>query len=84
MNCCCPLLGSLVEVGDTETDTAVETVTVAAADLVVSATLVALTVYVPAAAGAVYKPALLTVPPEAVQVTDVLLVPETLALNWYC
>ncbi len=57
---------------------------VAVADFVVSATLVALTVAVPAVAGAVYKPVLETVPPPlvTVQVTAVLLLPVTVALNW--
>jgi hypothetical protein len=36
---------------------------------------------VPAADGAVYRPLLVTVPPEAVQVTAVLLVPDTEAVN---
>ncbi len=57
------------------------TVTVAKADFVVSATLVALTVYVPAVEGAVYRPLVETVPPLADQVAAVLLVPLTVAEN---
>lgn len=52
-NCCEPPVWSDGEVGDTETATGAATVTVAEADLVVSAALVAVTVYVPAVAGAV-------------------------------
>ena len=47
-------------------------VMLADADLVVSATLVAVTVAEPAVAGAVYSPAELIVPAEAFQVTDLL------------
>ena len=57
------------------------TVTVADADFVVSATLVAVTVYVPAVAGAVYIPVLEIVPPVADQVTDVFVLPVTVAVN---
>ena len=57
------------------------TVTVAVANLVLSATLVARTVNVPAVAGAVYRPPVETVPPVADQVTAVLLVPVTVAVN---
>lgn len=53
VNCCWLPVCKLVEVGDTETETEVDTVTTAAADLVGSATLVAVTVYVPADEGAV-------------------------------
>jgi len=59
-------------------------VTVAVADLVASAALVAVTLYVPAAEGAVYIPVLVTVPPEAVQVVAVFAVPLTAAVNWDC
>jgi hypothetical protein len=71
------------DVGDTETTTTggAVTVTVADADFVASATLVAVTVYVPADEGAVYSPLEDTLPPEADQVTAVLLVPETFAVN---
>jgi hypothetical protein len=57
----------------------VVTVTVAEADLVVSATLVAVTVAEPAAAGAVNRPAGVIVPDEAVQVTAVFVAPCTFA-----
>jgi len=54
VNCCAPLVCSEAEVGEMETATAgALTVTVAEADLVVSAALVAVTVYVPAVVGAV-------------------------------
>ena len=61
-----------------------DTVTTAEADLVESAALVAVTVYVPAEDGAVYNPPLVTVPPEAVQVTAVLVVPLIVAANCFC
>ena len=53
-------------------------------DLVESAALVAVTVYVPAEDGAVYKPALVMDPPDAAQVTEVLLEPDTEAVNCFC
>jgi len=58
-------------------------VTVALADLVVSATLVAVTVAVvfDVTVGAVYSPELLIVPFVAVHVTPVLVVPVTVAVN---
>ncbi len=68
-------------VGVTDTATGTVTVTVAEADLELSATLVALTVYVPGVPGAVYKPVLLTAPPVADHVTDVLAEPVTVAVN---
>lgn len=80
VNCCVRPVRSATDVGLTVTPTAV-TVTVADADFVGSAALVALTVYVPAVAGAVYKPELVTVPPVALQVTAVFVVPTTLAVN---
>jgi len=43
--------------------------------------LVAIITYVPALAGAVYKPAEVIVPPEADHVTPVSLLPETVAVN---
>jgi hypothetical protein len=46
-----------------------------------SATLLALTEYVPAVVGAVYNPDVEIEPPEADQVTAVLVVPLTVALN---
>ena len=58
------------------------TVTVAEAALVGSARLVAITVSVAALVGAVYKPEALMLPVPAVHVTDVLLLPFTVALNW--
>ncbi len=65
----------------TEWATGVDTVTDAAAVLVVSAALVAVTVYVPAVLGAVYNPLLLMLPPLALHVTAVFVVPLTLAVN---
>jgi hypothetical protein len=59
------------------------TVTDAEAFFVVSATLVAVTVYVPAVLGAVYNPEPDTVPPLAVQVTEVFEVPVTFAENCF-
>ena len=54
VNCCVPLVGIEAEVGEMETaTTGALTVTVAEADLVVSATLVAVTVQLPAVVGAV-------------------------------
>jgi hypothetical protein len=52
LNCCVPPVTSIAEVGLMLTDTS-DTVAVADADFVVSATLVAVTVNVPAVAGAV-------------------------------
>ena len=56
-------------------------VTCAEPDLLLSAMLVAVTVYVPALCGAVYRPLLLIVPALAFQLTVVLLVPVTEAVN---
>jgi hypothetical protein len=78
--------------GETETATGSTTVTVAEADLVVSACEVAFTVTVGGAgteAGAVYRPALVIAPqaapaqpaPAILQVTAVFAVPVTVALN---
>jgi hypothetical protein len=61
--------------------TVAATLTVADALFVVSATLFAVTVYVPAVLGAVYNPEEETVPPVADQVTEALLLPETVAEN---
>jgi hypothetical protein len=61
-----------------------DTVTVAEADLVESALLVAVTVKVPAEAGAAYSPALVIVPLVAFQVTAVLVVPLIVAANCFC
>src|SRR5262245_60655411 len=65
----------------TTTGGGVLTVTVAVTNLLLSAKLVARTVNVPAVAGAVYKPEVEIVPPVADQVTAVLLVPLTVAVN---
>jgi hypothetical protein len=73
-------IDAVVGVIDTATTTGAVTVTVAVADLVPSATLVAVTRAVPAALG-VNKPAVLTVPPMADQVTAVLTFPVTVAVN---
>ena len=84
VNCCVRPVKSDTEAGLMLTATGgggALTVTVAVADLVVSATLVARTVNVPAAAGAVYRPLLDIVPPLADQVTAVFEVPVTVALN---
>jgi hypothetical protein len=71
-------------VGETETPlaTGALTVTVVDAVFVASATLVAVTVIFPAAAGAVSRPFAVIVPPVADQVTDLLAtVPCTAAVN---
>ena len=78
----------VTEGGATDTATAFR-VTVAVADFVVSTTLVAVMVMVCVeviVAGAVYKPVLLKVPTEGLmlQVTAVLLVPVTVAVNCCC
>jgi hypothetical protein len=66
----------------TEFTTGALTVTEADADLVVSATLVAVTVSLPALAGAVYSPLDVIVPSVALQVTDLFVtVPDTVAEN---
>ena len=57
------------------------TLTVALALLVVSASLVAVTVYVPAVLGAVYIPDVLIVPPLVDQVTAGFVVLLTVAVN---
>jgi hypothetical protein len=81
MNCCVAFVVSEREFGLIETATGTVTVTVDESDLELSATLVAMTVYVPAVPGAVYKPETEIVPPVADHETDVLLVPVTLAVN---
>jgi hypothetical protein len=58
-----------------------EIVTEAAADLLVSATLVAVTVKLPAVLPAIYKPVADIVPPIALQVTAVFEEPVTIAEN---
>ena len=68
VNCCVPPARTVTVVGLTVTETTARMVTVAEADLVLSATLVAVTVTVfgaGAIAGAVYRPAALTVPHAA-------------------
>lgn len=74
VNCCVPPVASEAEPGLTETATVwgAVTVTVAEADWVESATLVAVTVYVPATAGARYRPLVEMVPDVAVHVTGIL------------
>ena len=72
---------AVVGVIKTVTPEVVATVTVADADFVVSATLVAFTVYVPAVLGAVYIPELEAIPALADQVTAVFQLPETDAAN---
>ena len=57
------------------------TATAAEADLLVSATLVAVTTKLPGFIGAAYVPSEEMLPPLARQVTEVLLVPLTLAAN---
>jgi hypothetical protein len=84
-NCCVPTDWMLAETGDTETLTVADgfTVTLACADFVVSATLVAFTVIVVVVVtlGAVNKPLLEIVPPVAAQVTLVFDVLLTMAPN---
>lgn len=77
LNCCVAPMRMEGVAGDTETEftTGAATVMVAVADLVVSATLVAVTVAVPAVEDAVKRPELLMVPEEVFQVTDLLVVP---------
>ena len=84
VNCRVALVCRLAEVGLIVIDTtggAAVTVTVAEAFFVVSAALVAVTVNVPADAGAVYKPPAVMVPPVAVHATAVFVLPVTVAVN---
>jgi len=82
VNCCDAPVCRVPEVGLIEITTGgAVTVTLAEAVFVVSATLVACTVYVPALVGAVYSPELETVPPVADHVTAVFVVPVTAAVN---
>src|SRR5438067_2474240 len=84
VNCCVPPVCSDAEFGLMLTATGgggPVTVTLADADFVLSATLVAVTLYVPAVAGAVYRPLLETVPPLADQATAIFVVPVTAAVN---
>lgn len=83
VNCCVPPVCIDAEVGLMLTATTGEvlTVTVAKADLLLSATLTARTVKVPAVSGALYMPLPEMVPPVDDQVTAVSLVPVTVAVN---
>lgn len=96
-NCCCPPVETCVEEGDTTTETDADDwiTTEAEADFVESATDVAVTVARPGfgtAAGAVYKPLEVIEPqdpethpiPEIDQVTAVLELPVTVAVNCCC
>ena len=84
-----PPVATFAEAGETETATGSTTVTVVEADLLVSATEVAVTVTVGGIgteAGAVYRPALVMLPqpelhPDKLHVTAVLVVPVTVAVN---
>jgi hypothetical protein len=84
VNCCVALVCTDAEVGEMLTATGLM-VTAAEADFVVSACEVAVTVAVvwfATLAGAVYKPEVDTVPgPVSDQVTAVLVVPVTVAVN---
>jgi hypothetical protein len=91
VNCCVPFTFTVADVGLIEmlTDDAV-TVTLALAVLVESALLVTVTVWLPAAAGAVYNPLLEIVPtvefppltPSTDHCTLALVVPVTVAVNF--
>jgi hypothetical protein len=75
------MLPKAILVGETLSSCVAVTVTVAEAVLVISTTLFAVTVYVPAVLGAVYRPDVEIVPAVADQVTDVLLEPVTVTVN---
>jgi hypothetical protein len=82
VNCCEAPVCSEAELGEMLTETVgAATLTVAEAVFVLSAALVAVMVKVPGAFGAVYSPLEETVPPLAVQLTAVLVVPVTAAVN---
>jgi len=85
VNCCVAPTCSVAVSGVIDTETTgggvLVTVIVAVAFFVISATLVAVTVYVPAVLGAVNNPVAPMVPPDAAQLTPVLLVPVTLVAN---
>lgn len=83
VNCCVLPVSSEAEPGemDTATTEGSVTVTVAEAELLLFASLVTVTVYVPAAVGAMYRPLDETVPPVADQVTPSFLEPLTVAVN---
>ena len=83
VNCwLCPVRSDADE-GVTDTDITVGAVTVidAEADLLGSAALVAVTVYMPGVEGAVYRPAVVIDPPVPDQVTAVFDVPVTVVEN---
>lgn len=80
-NCCVPPVNRELVVGEMETETGALTVTSAEAVFVESAALFAVMVYVPAVVGAVYRPVLEIVPPVALQLTPVFVVPVTVAEN---
>src|SRR5215471_860227 len=83
VNCCVAPGCSVALAGDTATEIVAGAwiVTLAEADLVLSAAEVAVTVKLPAVAPAVKRPAVETVPPVAVQLTAVLDEPVTVAVN---
>src|SRR5215471_18256357 len=86
VNCCVCPCDSVADAGLTDTPTGGMSVIVALADLVGSAALVAVTITAccdPIDAGAVYRPAALTVPTLGAidHVTALLLLPVTVALN---
>jgi hypothetical protein len=81
VNCCVPPMLMVNTVGEIATVTGALTVTVADADCAGSAALVAVTVYVPGALGAVYSPSGEMVPPVADQVTAVMSEPVIIAVN---
>ena len=94
-NCCCALTTTWADSGATVTAIGANTVTVAVACLLGSACAVAVTVTVGGFGtelGAVYMPAVLIAPqalpeqpvPLTFQVTFVLLVPVTVAMNCFC
>ena len=82
-NCFVPPVARAAEPGAMETATACGalTLTLTEADLVGSAALVAVTVNEPALLGAVYRPPAEIVPPVADQLTAVLELPLTVAVN---
>lgn len=76
------MLPNETEVGETRICAGAEvTVTTADADFVGSATLFAVTVYVPGVEGAVYNPEVVHTPAVPDHVTEVLVVPVTVAVN---
>lgn len=84
VNCCVPPVRMEAVAGEmlTAFTTGTVTVTLADADLVLSALLVAVTVSETAVAGAVYSPAAVIAPEAAFHVTDLsVTVPDTVAVN---